>query len=269
MQFQQFRDASRHICLGLSLAIGALAGCASPQAGKQSIALPPALEVTKFSGAVAGEMPPLWEPLVLFKNKPQTEYRLVEQNGKTVLHARAAHASSGLMHSIAIEPSPLLQIRWSWKVGSIVNTIDREHHATEDSPARIILGFDGDKSHLSFSDQILFETARLMTGYDFPYATLMYIWDQEHPVGSVLTSRRSERIKMIVVANSADGIGAWREFKRNVVEDFELAFKEKPGTLIGVGVLTDTDNLKETAEAWYGDIHLLPAGPVSADASSN
>jgi hypothetical protein len=173
------------------------------------------------------------------------------------------------MHKVVIEPSPTLQIRWSWKVGSMVNTIDREHHATEDSPARIILGFDGDKSHLSFSDQILFETARLMTGYDFPYATLMYIWDQEHPVGSVLTSRRSERIKMIVVANSADGVGEWREFKRNVSEDFALAFNEKPGTLIGVGVLTDTDNLKETAEAWYGDIQLLPAASVSADASPN
>ena len=32
---------------------------------------------------------------------------------------------------------------------------------------------------------------------------------------------------------------------------------DQPGRLIGIGVLTDTDNTGEYAEAWYGDIQLL------------
>lgn len=215
----------------------------------QSIAL--------FSTNPAGNLlPEHWLPLVLFRTKKPTQYQLVNELDKKVLHAYAPSASSGLMQYVSINPFPAPWLNWEWKIGSMVATAESHLSATEDSPARIILGFDGDKDSLSFSDQILFETARLFTGYDFPYATLMYIWDDHTPVGTVLTSNRSGRIKMLVVANSAMGVGQWQGFTRNIVEDFQKAFGEAPGKLIGVGVLTDTDNMGQTVEAWYGDLRL-------------
>jgi len=96
-----------------------------------------------------------------------------------------------------------------------------------------------------------------MTGYDFPYATLMYIWENKAPVGTVIRSNHSSRIKMMVAASGKNGIGEWQSFTRNIVEDYEKAFGEKPGKLIGIGVLTDTDNTGGAVEAWYGDIRLL------------
>lgn len=138
-----------------------------------------------------------------------------------------------------------------------MSTADILQRDAEDSPARLILGFDGDKETLTFADQILFETARVFTGHDFPYATLMYVWESKTPVGTVIDSRRSGRIKIIVAANGNDGVGQWHEFTRNIAEDYEKAFGEKPGKLIGVGVLTDTDDTGETVEAWYGDIRLI------------
>ena len=63
---------------------------------------------------------------------------------------------------------------------------------------------------------------------------------------------------MLVVANQTDGVGQWRSFSRNITADYEAAFGEKPSRLIGVGVLTDTDNLGQTVEAWYGDLRLRP-----------
>jgi hypothetical protein len=212
--------------------------------------------IALFSTNPTGGLPERWTPLVLFRTKKQTQYQLVSEQDKTVLHAYAPSASSGLMQYVSINPVLKPWLNWQWKVGSLVQTATANQGSTEDSPARIILGFDGDKDTLSFSDQILFETARVFTGYDFPYATLMYIWDSHTPVGTVLTSNRSSRIKMLVVANSAAGVGEWQVFSRNIVEDFQKAFGEPPGKLIGVGVLTDTDNLGETVEAWYGDIRL-------------
>jgi hypothetical protein len=82
----------------------------------------------------------------------------------------------------------------------------------------------------------------------------MYVWENKAPVGTVIPSTRSGRIQMMVAASGSDGIGQWHEFTRNIVEDFEKAYGEKPGRLIGVGVLTDTDNTGETVDAWYGDI---------------
>ncbi len=212
--------------------------------------------IVPFSKAVNDSLPGAWEPLIILRTKKPTRYHLVDDHGKRVLHAYAEEASSGLMQHVSIDPLAWSWLDWQWKIGSIVETATQVQQVTEDSPARIILGFDGDKDKLSFSDQILFETAKLFTGHDFPYATLMYIWDKNAPIGAIMTSRRSGRIKMMVVANSASSIGQWQTFTRNIAEDFEKAYGEKPGQLIGVGVLTDTDNLGETVEAWYGDIRL-------------
>lgn len=212
--------------------------------------------IAEFSGSSGGGLPEEWTPLVIHRTKNKTKYRLVTEHGRSILHAHAEGASSGLMQHVSIDPVAQPWLSWRWRIGSLIATADNFQRDTEDSPARIILGFDGDKDTLSFADQVLFETARIITGHDFPYATLMYVWENKAPIGTMIDSTRSGRIKMIVVASGSDGIGQWHDFTRNIAEDYEKAFGEKPGRLIGVGVLTDTDNTGETVEAWYGDIRL-------------
>jgi hypothetical protein len=240
-----------------------LAGCAQ-QPKMESSPLPATAsaavnedDVKLFSVNPAGGLPQGWEPMILLRTKKQTQYKLVSKEDRTVLHALAVKASSGLMQKVVIDPEARPWLHWQWKTADLIHGADNTHHATEDSPVRIILGFDGDKDNLPFADQILFETAKLMTGYDFPYATLMYIWENKAPVGTVIRSNHSSRIKMMVAASGRNGIGEWQNFARNIVEDYEKAFGEKPGKLIGIGVLTDTDNTGEAVEAWYGDIRLM------------
>lgn len=214
-------------------------------------------ELALFSSSPPGGLPTGWEPMILVRTKKPTLYELVTENQKSVLYARADSASSGLMRRVDIDPQQHPWLQWQWKVKELIKSADNRQRAREDSPVRIILGFDGDKDSLPFSDQILFETARVLTGHDFPYATLMYIWENKAPAGTVIRSTHSSRIRMLVVESGDDGIGQWRNFTRNIVEDFEKVYGEKPGKLIGVGVLTDTDNTGEVTEAWYGDIRLL------------
>ncbi len=223
-------------------------------------------KIASFSTNRAGGLPAQWAPLIIHRTKKQTQYELVMEQDKTILHARAAGASSGLMQHVSIDPLAQPWLNWQWRIGSMIATADNYQRDVEDSPARIILGFDGDKDKLSFTDQILFETARVVTGHDFPYATLMYVWENKAPVGTVIASSRSGRIKMMIAASGSEGIGQWHDFTRNIVEDYEKAFGEKPGKLIGVGVLTDTDNTGETVEAWYGDIRLLGARSMTSNA---
>ncbi len=216
------------------------------------------VQLAPFSAGASGSLPRGWKPLVLLRTKKKTDYRLVDEQDRVVLHARAAAASSGLIHEVNIDPASRPWLHWSWKIKRLIASADNTQQSAEDSPVRIVLAFDGDKEELPFADQMFFETAKLVTGHDFPYATLMYIWENREAVGTVIRNSRSSRVRMFVAASGPDGSGEWREFKRNIVEDYEKAFGEKPGRLIGVGVLTDTDNTGETAEAWYGDIRLLP-----------
>jgi hypothetical protein len=220
--------------------------------------------IAGFSTNVEGELPNRWIPLIIHRTKKRTQYRLVKEQGKTILHARAVAASSALMQRVSIDSLTQRWLSWRWRIGSLISTADNFQRDAEDSPARIILGFDGDKDALPFADQVLFETAKVITGHDFPYATLMYVWENKAPVGTIINSTRSSRIKMIVAASGPDGIGQWHEFTRNIAEDYEKAFGEKPGKLIGVGVLTDTDNTGETVDAWYGDIRLANERPIAS-----
>ncbi|EJN02982.1 DUF3047 domain-containing protein [Herbaspirillum sp. YR522] len=244
----------------------ALAGCAASRssvpadAAAKQARLDQALAL--FSANPAGALPADWAPLTLTRKKKPTEYTLVEEGGRTVLHAKADQASSGLRHAVDIDVNRKPWLAWSWKTSALVPGADVSARETDDAPVRIVLAFDGDHDKLSLMDTILFDTAKLLTGHELPYATLMYVWDGKAPVGSVIANSRTGRIQMLVVQSGPAHVGQWQQYQRNVAEDYERIFGEKPGRLIGVGVLTDADNTLQQAESWYGDIRLLrePAG---------
>ena len=70
---------------------------------------------------------------------------------------------------------------------------------TDDSPARLVLAFDGDERDLSARDRAVFELVHLITGERLPYATLMYVWDAQLPVGTIVNYSRTSRIRYLVV----------------------------------------------------------------------
>ncbi len=56
------------------------------------------------------------------------------------------------------------------------------------------------------------------------------------------THPRSDCVRKIVVESGSDGLRHWRSYRRSLVEDFHLAFVERPGPLQAVAVTTDGDN---------------------------
>lgn len=249
--------------LTFAAAIVLLTACAHQPATSPSTAhIPAASAVAAFSAGYSGSIPRGWEPLHILRTRKATDYSLVPDEQGMVLQALADGASSALMHNLDVEPAVQPWLHWSWKIRSAV--LDSGASPAErGSPVRLVLGFDGDKDVLPFGEQIKFETARLLTGHEFPYATLMYVWAEELPVGTVVPSQHSNRIRMVVADSGGNGVGRWQRFTRNIVEDFERAFGERPGRLLGIGVLTDSGPIGESVQAWYGDIRLArePAPP--------
>lgn len=62
---------------------------------------------------------------------------------------------------------------------------------------------------------------------------------------------------MIVTGAGGGMLGGWKKFERNYVADYWYTFGRPPARLIGVGILTDSDNTGAVVEAFYGDIRLL------------
>ena len=61
---------------------------------------------------------------------------------------------------------------------------------------------------------------------------------------------------MIVVESGPQRAGQWVDERRNVFEDYRTAFGSDPPAMVGVAIMTDTDDTGESVTAWYGDVLL-------------
>lgn len=230
-----------------------LEGCATlTSEPPEQVALP---YVTNFSYSQPEDgMPNGWQPWTLSRFKKATEYKLVKEDGQTVIRARASSSASGLVHPLDLNPAQYPLLQWRWKVDQLIEQADNTRKSTEDSPVRLVISFEGDLEKLDFGDRMFFDQIKAFTGQDLPYATLMYIWENRVPKGTVIPNLHTSRIKMVVAESGRDKLGKWWEESRNVYEDFRRAFGERPGRITAIGIMTDTDNTGENAYAYYGDI---------------
>jgi hypothetical protein len=211
-------------------------------------------DVPAFSRVDAGQMPEGWIPYIVRRDRELTQYDTGVVDGRNVLHAVADSARSGLHCPVNIDPAATPWVRWQWRVDAPDPEASVGDDDTEDTPARLVVAFDGDISRLSLRDQLFYDQVQLFTGNVLPYATLTYVWDGQLPVGRVLPYARTSRIQYQVVESGVGRKGEWLSYERNVANDFKAIFGEAPGRIIDVGVLTDSDDLKNRIEAWYGDI---------------
>lgn len=164
-----------------------------------------------------------------------------------------------LRQPVRVEPSDLGAIGFSWKVPQLIEQADMAVRQADDSPVRVVLAFEGDRSKFSMKNAMLSELSLTITGEPLPYATLMYVWSNSRPIDTVITNPRTDRIRKIVVESGATGLNNWLRYDRNIRADFEKAFGELPGALVGIGIMTDTDNTKSKVQAWYGPLNLTAA----------
>jgi hypothetical protein len=199
-------------------------------------------------------LPVGWQPWTINRNKALTSYSMVEVDQRVVVHAKADSSASGLYVPLREREAGML--RWTWKTSGIIRNADNSHGPREDSPLRLFVAFDGDKGALPLKDQLMYEMARLTTGREMPYATLMYIWGGRRAEGSVVKNPHTDRVRMIVVDSGTKHANEWRCHERDLRADYRKAFGSDPGRVVAVGIMTDTDNTRSKAESWYGDIAL-------------
>jgi hypothetical protein len=214
-----------------------------------------ALLVGEFSAVTpSGPLPAGWKPLTFKKIKNHTNYSLVQENGVVVVKAQSSSAASGLIHKIRIDPAEYPVVTWRWKIANILEKGDVTQKSGDDYPARLYITFQYDPAGLSFSEKIKYEAARLFYGEYPPAGAINYIWASKAPKGTVVPNPYTDRVMMIVVQSGSSGLDTWIDEKRNIAEDFHKAFGQKPPLISSVAIMTDTDNTKESATAYYGDI---------------
>jgi DUF3047 family protein len=215
------------------------------------------LEVGRFSAASPGAgLPSGWIPLTFKKIPHQTKYEVVRDGATVVIKAMSDASASGLTKAVRVDPREYPVVRWRWKVDNLLQQSDVHRKDGDDYSARIYITFEYDPDKVSLSRKLKYNAGRVLFG-DIPIAALNYIWESKAPMGTIIENAYTDFAQMIVVETGPAKVGQWVDEERNIYEDYKRAFGEEPPMISGVAIMTDTDNTKERATAYYGDISFV------------
>lgn len=231
------------VLLGLFLCLPSIPVCAET------------LLIGDFSGLKDSEsLPKDWEPLHFKDIERHTRYSPVHTDKGYAIKAESQNSSSGLIRRIRIDPLKYPVVEWHWKISNVYENGNAREKSGDDYPARLYITFSYEPDKVGFFQKIKFEAIKVFHGEYPPTSALNYIWASQVEKGEILPNPFTDRVKMIAVESGSANAGQWITERRNILDDYRKIYGEDPPEISGVAIMTDSDNTKESAEAWYGDI---------------
>jgi hypothetical protein len=170
--------------------------------------------------------------------KDETKYQLTQLDGTTVLKAESAQSASGLFKKqhIDLKKTPILN--WRWRTENQLGNLNEQAKSGDDYTARIYVVVSGG---LAFWDT----------------KAINYVWASTSPKGKVWPNAYAidDSMTMIALRSSTDKTGSWYTEKRNILADLKQFIGDDIDYIDAIAIMTDTDNSKGTAIAYYGDIY--------------
>lgn len=197
-----------------------------------------------------------WVELPLRGVEKATEYEWIKEEG--VWRATANCSASALiigLNSVDLEKTP--RLRWRWRVlESFENSTEREKTG-DDFAARVSVFFRN-RSH-SFFEAARHRILKSLHGQSVPDRTLIFVWAHSEATGASWPNPYAPEESRIEVAESGLGSPAWRVEVVDIATQLRNAFGDVPRDPVGLGILTDSDNLCQNAKAEYADFEFLPS----------
>ncbi len=239
------RAATSLLCL-LSAACATVEPAPSP---------PPVEAVAAFRLPNDPAQPPWMRVPIRFKT--ETVYRPDTVDGQPCIRAEADTSWSILAAPVPIAFANASTLSWRWITDALPPNATGQGMGRDDASVRVIVAFKGDMEKVPAADRAAMNMARLVGGWQIPYASIQYLWEAELAAETPLDHHTVSRIKKLVVRSGAEGLGQWLAFERDVRTDFRRLFPgEEPGEIESIGIMTDTETMGGKASACYADITL-------------
>ena len=168
--------------------------------------------------------------------KGETDYRLLNLKGITVLRADSHNAASGLFKEQRIDLDQTPYLNWSWQIANRLPGLNEQSKSGDDYAARV---------YVVISGGLAFWRTR----------ALNYVWASNSTKDKVWPNAfAGDHAIMIAVRGPESPLNTWAHEKRNVRADLKQMFGEDIRYIDAVALMTDTDNSNSQAVAYYGDI---------------
>ena len=191
-------------------------------------ALADTLDIGRFSqGDLSG-----WQEKSFVGN---THYELVDENHNKVLKAHTSATASGLFRELDIDLNKTPYLNWSWKIDNTYRGNNEHSKAGDDYPARI---------YVVVSGGIFFWKTRAIN----------YVWSSNQAPGTSWKNAYTGNARMLAIRSGNKDTGRWVTEKRNIRADFKKLFGKDITEINAIAIMSDSDNTKQSATAYYGDI---------------
>lgn len=169
--------------------------------------------------------------------KGQTRYQLTQLEGTQVLKAESNTAASGLFYEQRIDLQKTPVMNWRWRIENRLDNIDEQTKSGDDFAARV---------YVVVSGGLIFWNTKAIN----------YVWANTSPKDKTWPNPfAGDHAMMVAVRSSSDKTSTWYVEKRNIRADFKKLTGEDTAYIDAVAIMTDTDNAKGKATAYYGDIY--------------
>jgi hypothetical protein len=199
-------------------------------------------------------LPKGWRPLTFPKIPNHTLYTFIHVDGRAMIKAESHQSASGLYIPLELNPKIYPVLSWCWKINRIIEKGDETKKQGDDYAARIYVTFKYDPERSTLWERTKYGTVKLFYGQYPPKAAINYVWANHLEKGTAIPNPYTDRAEMVAVESGPEGVGQWRCETRNIYEDYQKFFKNDPPVVLGVAVMTDTDNTLEEATAYYSDL---------------
>ena len=197
-----------------------------------------------------------WQPLVFRGIATQTRYTLESFEGAEIARAESNCGASGLvlrLDAIHIDQTPLLS--WRWRVDRGLDLLEEQTKAEDDFAARVYIMFELDIERASTFQRLRHRLAKLIYGETIPGSALNFVWTSRLSAGTVWDNPFEPSAKMIALAQGANT--GWRTETVDVATRYRELFDAPIPPLLGLAIMSDSDNSCQRTEARFADFKFL------------
>lgn len=169
--------------------------------------------------------------------KGKTHYKIIQLDNNKVLQAQSIGSASGLFKEQRIDLNKTPYLNWSWRIENRLGNLNEQEKSGDDYAARV---------YVVISGGLFFWNTRAIN----------YVWSANMATGKIWPNAfAGDHAMMIAIRSEKDPIGSWFSEKRNVLTDLKQVYAKDYQYIDAIAIMTDTDNAKGRATAYYGDIY--------------
>jgi len=230
---------------GIILRCAVALAAAGALAGAVVTAQPSALVIDDWSGARLQHhgVPPGWQA-ESWGRRALFDLTIVDDGGRRALLMKSRDDRSTIRKDVRgridLKATPVLT--WSWKVVALPPGGDARRWETTDQAAQLYVAWERFPSLLRSR-------------------VIGYAWDSSVPAGTIVPSQKTSTVTYVIVRSGPAELGHWLTERRNVAEDYRRIFGEGPDRPAAVSLSIDSNDTHSSAEALFGAISFVRAGP--------